>query len=933
MKLKRTLIPASLVLGCALIGSALTISAEPSTVYTTSAVGDLVINAWKEDFDSIQNEIENARAPQALAKRAATESHVLDKQSLIWDSDRDPLDVALRRTEALLNDLSLKPKAPDLRGYVKRFNDIKLRAAATGLRKSAAAQRQSLYLETRALGRKLAFDNPLLDFNEIIFISGNIGTGGFWQHMGFNNSWGGNGLYVLSNWKTAPALRKVLKDSYPIPGTTNSGIFQGFHLNYDLSYDAKTVYFGARWGQDVWGATYPCRIMKASIDGSQCIPLTFATCNSGYPCVLPSGRIAYASQCHRKGDRCEGTSTTLYSMKDDGSDSYEISWHETPEYFPVVTNDGMIAYGRWDYVDRSFQAAQHLWVCWPDGRDSRSPHANYPYPQYTVDGGCYHDGRCDRPSSEQWIQTIPGTTGKYMAIAGTHHNNGPGTPILIDVNIPDDNKMSQVKIITGCLPMEDESCLNPNPVCNTRPNYVTPWPLSEDYYLVSDTKAICLLDKFGTKEIIYQAPDNVIGVGYIASPKPLRPRTRPPVLSMQTWQGERAGLSDHKRAVMSVMNVYQSDFTWPAGVKVKALRIIQITPRKTDEGWLAGHAYEAGNMVHAGYGQEAGRVITRAVLGTVPVEDDGSAYFEAPVGKEFYFQAIDDRGLAIQSMRSGTYVHPGEHLSCAGCHEDKWKAVPVTGVPKALQRLPSKITPEVDGSCPVNFYRLVNPVFENKCLPCHKSQNKGLQSFKYDDLRDKVYWQDAKWAGLARQGGHRSLVMRVGALESPMGKKLLATHTARITAEELHRVTLWMDANSMRFGAFHDTAAQLSGQVVWPYLEIDPNNPTGIENNYPAPGAQSIVQDLRNKGLIDKNNADLKIRTAGRRVIISGMIHRNFEVTVYDCAGRCVLRRMIDGNEVASPVTILFDRSIRPGSYAIAVRSGDRIARKIASIL
>ena len=69
---------------------------------------------------------------------------------------------------------------------------------------------------------------------------------------------------------------------------------------------------------------------------------------------------------------------------------------------------------------------------------------------------------------------------------------------------------------------------------------------------------------------------------------------------------------------------------------------------------------------------ETGReVLARMPLGIVPVEEDGSAYFEAPVNKAILFQTVDESGQAIQTMRSLTYVHPGEYLSCIGCHEDK----------------------------------------------------------------------------------------------------------------------------------------------------------------------------------------------------------------------------------------------------------------------
>jgi len=45
----------------------------------------------------------------------------------------------------------------------------------------------------------------------------------------------------------------------------------------------------------------------------------------------------------------------------------------------------------------------------------------------------------------------------------------------------------------------------------------------------------------------------------------------------------------------------------------------------------------------------------RVAIIAVPVEADGSAYFEAPVGKPIYFQALDGQGMAVQSMRSVTW--------------------------------------------------------------------------------------------------------------------------------------------------------------------------------------------------------------------------------------------------------------------------------------
>jgi hypothetical protein len=90
----------------------------------------------------------------------------------------------------------------------------------------------------------------------------------------------------------------------------------------------------------------------------------------------------------------------------------------------------------------------------------------------------------------------------------------------------------------------------------------------------------------------------------------------------------------------------------------------------------------------------------RYVLGTAPVEADGSAHFTVPANKELAFQAVDENGLAVQSMRSATYLHEGERLACMGCHEPKHRSpeAPKTMAGAlALRRAPSPLKPDVDG--------------------------------------------------------------------------------------------------------------------------------------------------------------------------------------------------------------------------------------------
>jgi len=222
------------------------------------------------------------------------------------------------------------------------------------------------------------------------------------------------------------------------------------------------------------------------------------------------------------------------------------------------------------------------------------------------------------------------------------------------------------------------------------------------------------------------------------------------------------------------------------------------------------------------------------VLGTVPVEADGSVHFEAPVGKMIYFQALDERGMAIQSMRSGTYVHPGEQLTCLGCHESKGQAPKQSaGVPLALRRPPSPIQPDVDGSNPFNYVRLVQPVLDRHCAGCH-GQKKALDltgvvegkhgwTRSYTNLAEKYgfYFHVSNGSiKMGVHGGSRTDAGRFGARASRLLPYLSAQHHGvQLPPEDFYRVTLWLDCNSEFYGSYEDTQAQAKGQIVPPTLD------------------------------------------------------------------------------------------------------------------
>jgi len=268
-----------------------------------------------------------------------------------------------------------------------------------------------------------------------------------------------------------------------------------------------------------WTTTNCYHVFKVGADGSGLVQLTDGPWDDFDPCFLPSGRIAFISERRGGYVRCgirACRSYNLCSMKPDGSDFVLLSYFDTNEWHPSVNNEGMIVFTRWDYIDRNTQIAHHLWTCYPDGRDARAPHGNYPV------------RRNDRPWAELSIRAIPGSQ-RYVATAAPHHGHAFGSLVLIDLRDLDDNANSQITRLTPEVPfLESEGPIRENEV------YGTPWPLSEDDYLgVYDPQAknhgIYWIDRHGNKELIYRDPSISC-----LSPIPLRPRPRPPVIPEKT---------------------------------------------------------------------------------------------------------------------------------------------------------------------------------------------------------------------------------------------------------------------------------------------------------------------------------------------------------------------------------------------------------------
>ena len=183
-------------------------------------------------------------------------------------------------------------------------------------------------------------------------------------------------------------------------------------------------------------------------------------------------------------------------------------------------------------------------------------------------------------------------------------------------------------------------------------------------------------------------------------------------------------------------------------------------------------------------------------------------------------------------MRSATYVHPGETLTCIGCHNSRNAAYKTDSTrPAAFKRQASALTPEVEGSRPFSYPILVQPVLEKNCVACHaKSQAEGKKApdltrgapgnnnwfASYDSLKNfSFFWDNAVFDNVPD-----SMPGQIGARRSRLYQMLTkGHHDVKLSREDMHRLTLWLDCNSDFLGSFDNVPEQVEGKIVWPKLE------------------------------------------------------------------------------------------------------------------
>jgi hypothetical protein len=678
---------------------------------------------------------------------------------------------------------------------------------------------EDLWRRVHVLRRRIAFANPLAKTGPLLFVKQVPGSFShqLTQYYGRYARPGG-GLFVLDNPGHSMSCTELTADKLPV----------GSYQQPDVSYDGKNVIFAfcpvAKAPRD-WNehADHFFNLYEISSYGQTLRQLTDGDYDDFSPKYLPNGKIVFVSTRGVGYSRCGPSYAASYNLsvaEADGSNPRLISFHETHEWDPAVLNDGRVIYTRWDYVDRDASHYQQLWATRPDGSN-----ATIFYGNMTLN-----------PIGTWEARAIPNSNA-VMATTAAHHAMTAGSIVLVGTPRGVDG-LAPLTRLTPDVPFpESEFPVKPNWHAPTEDSprafgdeywrwpghcYRSPYPLSEDFFLVAysfdaltgeeganpaNMFGIYLADRFGNKELLYRDLN-------IASlwPVPLRPRPRPPRLP------DIVQVSDGQEGTFFLQNVYEASPALPPR-SVKRLRILQVLPKSTP---IEGDPPIG--LPNAAPGKN--------VLGTVPVESDGSACFRAPAGVPLAFQALDETGQAVQIMRSLTYLQPGEAVSCIGCHEHRMTAPATTGLAQALNRPPSTIEPGPEGSNPMCYPILVQPVLDRHCLSCHSGakrdggialtgRRKGNYTVSYHALGPFVstaYWGNWESEPLTRPG-------HFGAKGSSLTGLLLDGHgDIQISEDDWERLITWMDANALFYGTFDraEQARQKRGERIASAKETEP---------------------------------------------------------------------------------------------------------------
>lgn len=659
--------------------------------------------------------------------------------------------------------------------------------------------------EFEALRRQALLANPLLDFDDLLYIErgeANLGLPANWEsHSSLPPTGYDNRLCVLS-----------LRD----PDQPNRVLFEPPQKRY--LGDVDLHFAGQRLLVTMPGSFNRFQVFELQLQrlAKDVGPIGVSSCEElplirepdvdNYDaCYLPDETVGFTSTAPFVGVPCVyGSShvTNTYHYDPSSGSIRQLTVDQEHNWYPSVLNDGRVLYLRWEYTDLPHAHSRILFSMNPDGTNQMA----------------YYGSNSYFPNSFFYARAVPDHSSKVVGIASGHHGvRRSGRLLILDPALGRQEADGVVQEIPA-YGKKVTPLIRDELVDGVWPQFLHPWPLSEKYFLVSCKPSpdrpwgIYLVDVFDNFVLIKEKPGFAL-----FEPVPLKPRERPPVLQDRIDPAQ-------KDALVYLLDVYHGPGLRgvPRGT-VKKLRLVGYEFSYRDMGGLLG-----------AIGMDGPWDVKR-ILGTVPVEEDGSALFRVPAYTPIAVQPLDADGRALQLMRSWFTAMPGEVLSCVGCHEHGNEGVPNIA-PIAGRRAPSEIEPWYGPARGFSFAREVQPVLDRFCVSCHQGQGEAF------DLRgDRLLtgWTSSIAGHVSEQvGGKFSLAyghlhpyVRRPGIESdihllpPMEFHAGTTELVQIlekghyevdlSPEAWDRIVTWIDLNA----PYHGTWSEIVGQqTVQPIL-------------------------------------------------------------------------------------------------------------------
>ena len=698
-----------------------------SPVYTSGtrfygAIDNLQVFSSKAEAKTAaaQRAADAKRARSSFPKEKRRQAKLLERSTplerdWLFQAGNNPTAMRVQQeitwARELADRVAMGSKKPDLIAELNQLGELeeKLKGDAKG-----AAARE-LYFAVRRLKRAITFKNPAIDFSKILLVDNPYpGARHESAHRHGYRAQGKGRLLVLEGLNPDSSVRSLVPEKKA-----------GFLWRPDLSFDAKKIVFCL-----MPSGEKSFHLYEVNTDGIGFKQLTYGDYDDLDPIYLPNRKLLFTTSRANTYVRCGPThhSPVLARCDADGKNIYVISRNGEPDYLPVLLTDGRVMYTRWEYTDKEQKRAQALWTMNPDGTGVAAFWGNQSvWPDMLVE---------PRP--------IPGSR-RIMFIGVGHHRWFQGSIGIVDqsrgMNYP--NGLSKVtpeiawpEVGDGPQERAETQTYRPGPY----KAYKTPYPISEEDFLVSildpRTKnfSLYLMDVYGNRELIYTGKHNVWHA------MPLKPRSKPPIIPDRVaWPKIGPEQKPLKDGVLFSANVFEGASLLPKD-KVKYLRVLQIDS-KTYTTWRKTYQHSGPSISVT---QADG---VKRILGTTPVERDGSVCFKVPPGKALHFQLLDKEYRCVQTMRSFTGVMPGETRGCFGCHEGRRSTHVYTDTPNsglAMQRGPRSLTPPPWGAeVSISYERFVQPVLDKYCGSCHQGEGEAREkldlTLRDSSLRDPVY--------------------------------------------------------------------------------------------------------------------------------------------------------------------------------------------------